>query len=94
MLEERPAERRRRRGRGWSMPSWFWRMRDDRLDRDGYWPDVNLGDCPYYRGTGDRLCGYGCYQEPECMTGRPRRGWPPYRTRALLDRLLGMESTP
>lgn len=42
--------------------------------------------------SGDRLCGYACNQEPECVTFRPRRGWPPYRTRALLARALDLDT--
>lgn len=38
--------------------------------------DGNRGDCPYYEGTG--LCGYGCDQEPECVTYEPREGWPKF----------------
>lgn len=73
------------------MPAWYWRNRREQLDRLGYWPLVNLGACPYYRRIGDRLCAFGCGQEPECVTCVPRRGWPPYRTRDLLVRSLGLD---
>lgn len=32
-----------------------------------------LGDCPWYLGTG--TCSYGCYDEPSCETCEPEGGW-------------------
>ncbi len=36
---------------------------------------LNLAECDYYQGLG--TCSFGCYDEPACMTNRPRGGWPP-----------------
>ena len=44
------------------------------------WP-LDLGTCPYnQRGKPgadpNGPCSFGCYDEPECQTCRPREGWP------------------
>ncbi len=44
------------------------------------WP-LDLGTCPYnQRGKPgadpNGTCSFGCYDEPECQTYRPREGWP------------------
>lgn len=45
-------------------------------------PD-DLSDCPYYRRSRqlpghdpNGICGYGCRDEPVCITDCPRDGWP------------------
>jgi len=82
------------RTRGWSMPTWYWRLVEDRRYEAGYWPDVNLGACAYLRTMNcpperRRSCSFGCWEEPACITNAPgRNGWPPYRTRELLDEAL------
>lgn len=40
----------------------------------------DLGRCRYYQrgrleADPDGTCGFGCYDEPECQTGRPKEGW-------------------
>lgn len=35
---------------------------------------ANLGDCPWYLGTG--TCSYDCVFEPLCETREPAGGWP------------------
>lgn len=45
--------------------------------------DIDLGVCPYYvryyRLPGydnDAICGFGCWEEPQCITCEPAEGWP------------------
>jgi hypothetical protein len=38
--------------------------------------ELDLGTCPYFLGTGERICTFGCWSEPECQTSRPEGGWP------------------
>lgn len=97
MMRERlrPARGNHRRtgtlGRGWAMPTWYWRLLEDRRDAAGYWPELNLGSCAYLRSMGApperrRTCTFGCWEEPACITNAPGpQGWPPYRTRELLE---------
>jgi hypothetical protein len=55
-------------------------MTDDDVFQEGY--DLasyetargDLSDCPYFNGMG--ICSYGCHDEPQCQTCRPRGGWP------------------
>ena len=47
---------------------------------------VDLADCPYFQGTG--TCGYGCVDEPSCITDRPREGWPSERLAAEVRKAL------
>jgi hypothetical protein len=44
---------------------------------------ADLATCAYYLGTGS--CSFGCDQEPECKTSRPREGWPSWRERPICD---------
>lgn len=44
--------------------------------------DGDLGDCPYYARNyklpgydPEGICGYGCREEPGCVTGEPIDGW-------------------
>lgn len=45
--------------------------------------ETNLGACDYYRrckgeeGFENGVCGFGCREEPECVTCEPAGGWPP-----------------
>jgi hypothetical protein len=46
-------------------------------------PTLDMSDCPYFaRYAGlpghdpEGICSYGCRDEPECVTCRPRHGWP------------------
>lgn len=32
---------------------------------------IDYTTCPYYTKTGDRLCSFGCHEEPVCITGGP-----------------------
>lgn len=42
------------------------------------------GSCPYYLrclgvpGYEDGICGFGCREEPACVTCEPASGWDPY----------------
>lgn len=40
-------------------------------------PELDLSDCPYFKGTG--ACVHGCRDEPSCRTDRPADGWPSER---------------
>lgn len=66
-----------------------WRPTDDDLRAMGGtpiemtladWP-IDLGTCAYNRrgkpgADPHGTCSFGCYDEPECQTCRPREGWP------------------
>lgn len=52
--------------------------------------ESDLSTCPYFTrhlpgGDPEGTCGFGCYDEPQCMTCRPRDGWPRERARAALN---------
>lgn len=46
---------------------------------------ADVGDCPYLDrwagkpGFEDATCGYGCREEPSCVTDEPADGWPSRR---------------
>jgi hypothetical protein len=48
--------------------------------------DLDYGNCPYYdryynlpRADPFAICGYGCREEPACITDEPSDGWPSQR---------------
>lgn len=45
----------------WHTPKW-WTCR--------YWQTANRSDMP------TESCSFGCYDEPNCVTGQPTEGWP------------------
>ena len=49
----------------------------------------DLASCSYFRGEG--ACGFGCRDEPSCMTDIPEGGWPSSRLSAALAALHDTE---
>lgn len=65
---------------GRQMPAWYWDLRNTRqISHHFGWAatPIDYGECPYLNGTGSKVCGLGCWEEPECITCAPSRyGWP------------------
>ena len=55
---------------------------DCAAEPDECWHTPKWWTCAYYqtayKGVGDKTlpCSFGCYDEPNCVTGQPSEGWP------------------
>lgn len=54
---------------------------DCEADPDECWHEPKWWTCAYYQtvdktGVQTQPCSFGCYDEPNCVTGQPSEGWP------------------